>query len=123
MGERRVIVTSHCLDAMAERCCEQWTVSSIKTCVAAALDDGRCSTRKPDWIWGPAPRSRRPALYVWPPDRGRCFVIEDRPDGRPLVVLTVLVANPHSPFAALLGRQDLYSTPSPPLQHNGAATA
>lgn len=102
-----ILVTAHALDAQAERCAEQLTVSEIKAAVQTAIRDGRWSTRKPAWLGGAADRRphRSPhetAFFVWPADESRGYVVENR--GARLVVVTVLIPNPASPFRVLLSR-------------------
>jgi hypothetical protein len=95
-----IVVTDHALDAQRERCAIQRSVPEIRQEVAAAFMNGRYSSEKPPWCKGYRNEGIGPCLYMWDAEQSRCYVVVE--DGRDLVVVTLLIANPDSPFAAVL---------------------
>jgi hypothetical protein len=96
-----IVVTEHALDQQRERCAIQKSVWEIRQEVAAAFFNGRYSSTKPPWCKG-VRNSEGGCLYMWDEEKSRAYVVLEDEDGQKLVVVTLLIANPDSPFAALL---------------------
>lgn len=93
-------VSPHAFDAQTERCAEQHTFDRIESDVRAAIRAGHTSSAKPSFLSGRRrARDGDPIFYAWPTDRSRAYLVRPK-----LVVVTVLVPNPDSPFRVLLDR-------------------
>jgi hypothetical protein len=83
----RVVVTRHALNRALERF-HGLERGAMADEVASALAAGRARRRRPRWLRSSRIPVRSDTRFVWPPGRGRCYVV--RLAGDLAVVITVL---------------------------------
>jgi hypothetical protein len=95
-----VVVIEHGAERAALR--GRVTVAQVKDDVVAALEEGRCSTRRPAFL-GAGNDARGGRHFVWNKARTRAYIIDGPRDGTVRVVITALVPWDRDDFVAEQG--------------------